>query len=87
MANNQASETTGISPLFGMYSQDLHWQCDRSLPAANDNDNRWAHTTVRMISEIHEHLWAEMGCAQDCQADNTDENRLPAPHFLPGDCV
>ena len=40
-----------------------------------------------MINEIHEHLRAEMGRAQDCQAGNADENRLPAPRFLPDDRV
>ena len=86
-ANNQATETTGVSPFFGMYGQDPRWQCDLSPPAANDNDDRRAHTTARMINEIHEHLRAEMGRAQDRQAGNADENRLPAPRFLPGDRV
>ena len=86
-ANNQASETTSVSPFFGMYGQEPHWQCDLSLPAANDDDDRRAHTTERMISEIHEHLRAEMGRAQDSQASNADESRLPAPRFLPGDFV
>ena len=49
-ANNQASETTGVSPFFGMYGQDPRWQCNLSPPAANDNDDRRAHTTARMIN-------------------------------------
>ena len=59
----------------------------RSPPAANDPDDRRAHTTAQRISEIHDHLRAEMGLTQDCQAGNADENRLPAPRFLPGDRV
>ena len=39
VANNQASETTGVSPFFGRYGQDPRWQCDLSPSAANDDDD------------------------------------------------
>ena len=87
VANNQASESIGVSPFFGLYGQDSHWQCDLTPPAANDPDNRRAHNTAQRISEIHDYLRAEMGRAQDRQAGNADENRLPAPRFLPRDRV
>ena len=46
-ANNQASETTGVSPFFGMYGRDPVWQCDLTPPAANDPDDRRAHATAQ----------------------------------------
>ena len=78
-ANNQASETTGVSPFFGMYGQDPRWQCDLTPPAANDADDRRAHTTARMLREIDEHLRAEMGRAQERYAVCANRSRLPAP--------
>ena len=78
-ANNQTSETTGVSPFFGMYGQDPHWQCGLTPPAANHADDRRAHTTARMLRVIHEHLRAEMGRAQERHAANADRDRLLAP--------
>ena len=86
-ANNQASETTGVSPFFGMYGCDLVWQCDLTPPAANDADDRRAHVTAQTLDEIHAHLWAELGRAQDRHAANADRGQIPAPHFLPGNQV
>ena len=86
-ANNQASETTGVSPFFGMYGQDPRWQYDLMPPAAKDADDRRAHTTAQMLREIHEHLRVEMGRAQERYAACADRSRLPAPRFLPGDQV
>ena len=77
----------GVSPFFGMYGQDPRWQCDLTPPAANDADDRRAHTTARMLREIHEHLRAEMGRAQERYAACADQSRLPAPRFLPGNQV
>jgi hypothetical protein len=87
-ANNHASETTGVSPFFGMYGFDPQWNCDLSPPVKNDGvaDVR-AHTAVKFISEIHDHLKVEMGRAQDRYADSADTKRIPAPMFVPGDQV
>ena len=71
-ANNQASETTGVSPFFGMYGRDPVWQCDLTPPAANDADNRRAHATAQTLAEIHAHLRAELDRAQDRHAANAD---------------
>ena len=86
-ANNQASETTGVSPFFGLYGIDPIWQYDLTPPAANDADDQRAHATAQTLAEIHDHLRIEMGRAQDRHAENADRRRLPAPRFLPGDHV
>ena len=44
--NNQASETTGASPFFGIYGRDPVWQYDLTPPATNDADDRRAHATA-----------------------------------------
>ena len=77
----------GVSPFFSMYGQDPRWQCDLTPQAANNANNRRAHTKARMLREIHEHLRAEMGRAQERYAVYADQSRLPAPRFLPGDQV
>jgi transposase InsO family protein len=86
-ANNQASESTGVSPFFGLHGYDPKWQIDLTPPAANDNDDARAHTAARHIHEIHDHLRTELVRAQDRQAAGADAHRIPAPRFLPGDKV
>jgi len=93
-ANNQASETTGVSPFFGMHGFNPVWQCDLSPPPAGVADDQRALAedqralvTARTLADIHDHLRAEMGRAQDRQAANSDRGWLPAPRFLPGDRV
>ena len=54
---------------------------------ANNQDDCRAHTTARIINEIHEHLWVKICSAQDRQANNADENRLPGPRSLHGHWV
>ena len=71
-ANNQASETMWVSPFFAMYGQYRRWQYDLMPPAANDADDRRAHTTARVLREIHEHPRAEMGQAQERYAACAD---------------
>jgi hypothetical protein len=86
-ANTQAPETTGVSPFFGMHGYDPKWQCDLSPPARNDEADQRAHTAARFLSEVHDHLRAEIGRAQEKYAAGADARRLPAPTFLPGDRV
>ena len=52
-ANNQASETTGVSPFFGMHGFDPAWQCDLSPPIDGDGDDQRAHVTARKIGRAH----------------------------------
>ena len=56
-ANNQASETTGVSPFFGLYGFDPRWQEVDLTPAArNDRHEARAVQAVRQLDEIHSHL-------------------------------
>jgi len=86
-ANNQASESTGVSPFFANIDFDPRWQFDLTPPAANDRDDERAHGTARALSEIHDHLRTELNRAQQRYQDNADNRRLAAPRFLPGDKV
>ena len=86
-ANNQASETTGASPFFGMHGFDPKWHVDLTPTAPNDNDDERARRTASRLSDIHEHLRTEIARAQDRYASNADNHRVPAPKFLPGDKV
>ena len=52
-----------MAPFFGLYGQDP-MQYDLSPAAVNDNDDGRAHTTARVISEIYDHLRAELRRAQ-----------------------
>ena len=85
--NNQVSETTGVSPFFGMYGRDPVWLCDLTPPTTNDANDRRAHVTAQTLAEIHAHLRAELGRAQDRHAANADHGRIPATSFLPCDQV
>ena len=86
-ANNHASETTGVSPFFGMYGFDPKWQVDLSAPIPGDESDQRANTTARALSEIHEHLKLEINRAQTRYRETSDAHRLPAPTFKPGDKV
>jgi hypothetical protein len=68
-ANNQASETTGSSPFFGMYGFDPKWQVDLSPPVVNDPDDQRAHRTAARLADIHDHLRTEIGRAQEWHAE------------------
>jgi hypothetical protein len=86
-ANNQASETTGFSPFFGMYGMDPRSQFDLSPAIANNPDDQRARATASTLSDIHDHLSAEMHRAQLRHQENADAHRLPAPRYQVGDLV
>jgi hypothetical protein len=87
-ANNQASETTGMSPFFATYGQDPLWQFDFTaveeprLP----EEERAQQVSVKM-KEITDHLQAEILRAQHRQQEYADGKRRPAPAFRVGDKV
>jgi hypothetical protein len=86
-ANNQASETTGVSPVFGMYGLDPRSQFDLSPATANDPDDQRARATATTLAEIHDHLRTEMHRAQLRHQESADANSLPAPRYQVGDMV
>ena len=67
-ANNQASETTGISPFFANYGYDPRWTDDPQHDAAdepqraadNSSEARAGRNHAETIKEINEHLQSEM---------------------------
>jgi integrase-like protein len=85
-ANNQASETTRMSPFFATYGQDPIWQFDFSENPQTPEE-RNAHEVARKMHEIKEHLQAEIGRAQMRQQDQADRRRMPAPNFQVGNLV
>ena len=87
-ANNQASETTKVSPFFGLYGSDPLWGVDLATPTTRPNEStRDAHASAQALDEIHQHLRSEMRRAQEIQAEAADRRRLPAPTYQPGDRV
>ena len=87
-ANNQASETTGLSPFFANYGFDPRWQ-DTPLetPATPDAEITAGQTLTHTIAEITDHLRSEILRAQHRQQDNADKKRTPAPALNVGDMV
>jgi hypothetical protein len=70
--NNQASETTGSSPFFTNKGFDPHCQFDLSLAATNDINDQRALTMSKALSEIHNHLYAEINRANLRHQDNVN---------------
>ena len=89
-ANNQASETTGMSPFFATYGQDLLWQFDltamEELEYSLPEEQR-AQSVSTTMKEITEHLLAEIFRAQHRQQKYADGKCQPAPIFKVGDKV
>ena len=62
-ANNQASETTGMSPFFANHGQDPLWQFDFEKDGNDSANERNAWDLCVKFKEITEHLQAEILCA------------------------
>lgn len=88
-ANNQASETTGVSPFFANYGYDPRWTDELAnyTTAQKDIEERTGIEHAQMLKEIWEHLQAEIQRAQQRQQEGANRKRLPAPKFSPGDLV
>jgi len=91
--NNQASETTGMSPFLANYRQDPLWQFDlgqatgRNEQSAVTSETRQALELASRFKEITEHLQAELARAQLIHQEQADKKRKSAPAFRVGDQV
>ena len=89
-ANNQASETTGMSPFFATYGQDPLWHFDLTAMEELKHsfpEEQCAQQVSATIKEITEHLQAEIFCVQYRQQEYADGKRQLAPIFKVGDKV
>ena len=81
--NNQASETTGISPFFANYGYDPRWAHEPIPAAAAEIElvaaEPAAQELASKIHEITEHLRSEITRAHEPQQAGTDASRTPAP--------
>ena len=76
-ANNQASETTGVSPFFANYGYDPRWTDDPQHDAAdepqcatnNSLEVRAGQSHAEAMKEINEHLRSEILWAQQRHQD------------------
>jgi hypothetical protein len=80
-ANNQASETTGLSPFFANNGFDPHCQFDLSLVLTNHINDQGALTTSKALVEIHNHLGTKINRANLHHQDNANNCRLPALNY------
>ena len=86
-ANNQASETTQLSPFFALHGYHPRATTDLTPAAGPIPGDLDAHAAATALQEIHDHLRVEMGRAQAIQAEGGNRRRVAAPVFRPGDRV
>lgn len=88
-ANNQASETTGLSPFFANYGYDPRWTVDLTdtagPPHAKLTRDVQAHANT--LKEISDHLRLEIQRAQHRQQEHANSKKIPAPKIAEGDYV
>ena len=84
--NNLISETTTMSPFFANFGFHPKWNFELDIRVDN-RDEIAAQTTAERLNNIHDVARSEMRYAQTRQQDNTDNHRVPAPAFQPGDLV
>src|SRR5258706_8638844 len=98
-ANNQASETTGISPFFANYNYAPRWTEEieaspavaspaaASAAGARPMITREANDHATAFKEITEHLHTEIARAQQRQQEAANGRRTPEPVLKVGDKV
>ena len=59
-ANNQASETIGMSPFFANYGQDPLWQFEFIREEPRSEEEQHAQQISAKMKEITEHLQVEI---------------------------
>jgi len=84
-SNNHTSESTAVSPFFANLGYDPRWQFDLSASLPNQAEDQQAHSAVKALSEIHDHLRTEMHRVQLRYQETADTHRLPAPDYQVGD--
>jgi hypothetical protein len=85
-ANNAVSKTTQVSPFMANYGYDPRFTKNLALPPFL-NQQQDVNALVKRMSEIQDHLRAEMRYVQDRQETNANQHRLPAPRYKVGDEV
>jgi len=80
-SNKHTSETTAVPPFFANLGYDPHWQFDLSASLPNQAEDQQAHSAVKALSEIHDHLRTEIHRAQLRYQETADTHRLPAPDY------
>lgn len=88
-ANNQASETLGMSPFFANYGFDPTWQFDpiNASPRGPLQDQYTTAELAKHMQQITEHLRLEINRAQLRHEEAANRRRAPAPPFKIGDLV
>jgi hypothetical protein len=77
-ANNHVSETTTLSPFFGIYGR--HPKCSCDLDIRTDNPQEIdAQLVAQRLNHIHDVLRSEMKYAQARHIEAADRARTPAP--------
>jgi len=87
VSNNHTSETTAVSSFVANLSYDPCRQFDLSASLPNQAEDQQAHSAVKALSEIHDHLRTEMHRTQLRYQETADTHRLPAPDYQVGDLV
>lgn len=85
-SNNHCFETTQMSPFMANYGYDPRFTENLALPPYTSQQQD-TNALITRLSEIHDHLQAEMGLAQSRQETNANARRVPAPMYQVGDEV
>jgi len=76
-----------VSPFYANLGYDPRWQFDLLASLPNQAEDQQAHSAVKALSEIHDHLRTEMNRVQLCYLETADTHYLPTPDYQVGDPV